>query len=159
MINFTSQGNVELLGPLVDKLRDFGAITGVVNPDLILVGATSVDEAMTHLTNISSEDRGKVIVVGLDEDLEYHPRPKPGSFGEFLETSRILGTMPLRMTTNWDAFGFIGPKAIADKMPELWYGGPAHSPSYAIWAGLSDFPNVAAFLDRLVDFIRSERLT
>ncbi len=155
MIKFTSHGNLELLGPLLHKLREGGAQAVSSDPNLILIGAATLDEAANCLTDISFADRQKVIVVGLDEDLEYHPRPAPGSFGDFLETSRILGSLPLQMTTSWEAFGFIGPKTIAYKIG-LWFGGPMHSPNYAIWAGLKDFPNVDAFLRRLVELTSSE---
>jgi hypothetical protein len=157
MPNLSARGNQQLLTSLGLDAHSLGFEADDRSPELILVGASSLDEAVTFLGDIRPDDRRKVIVIGLDEDLEFDFRPSPGSFGAVLEDFGILGSMPPHLTTDWQDFGFVGRREVADKL-KLWYGGPRHTRNYAIWAGLKDFPSAAAFLLRLVDVVRSESL-
>ncbi len=148
MMRFVSIGNADLLSHLVSELRALGAEANDDNPTLVLIGASSIAEAEEQLKTLSSTDAAKAVVIGLDASLQMHVLPKPGSLAAFLEGTQILGSMPMELTMNWGNFGFAGKKELADKM-RLWYGGPAQSRTYAIWAGLEEFESAGAFLLRL----------
>jgi len=151
MIRFRSVGNTQDLAALEGELVRLGAEPCVEDASLVLLGATTLEDARAILETLSQRDAERVVLVGVYESLHMNFLPAPGSFGALLETFQILGALHLEMITTWHDFGFVGSMRLLPGFEGVWYGKPFRTPSYSSWAGLEQFGSAGRFLLRLVD--------
>jgi hypothetical protein len=85
--------------------------------DLLVVGATSIQEARDQLRAMNDDDRVRCLIVGLSEMLCILDFPSPDNLSGLLEEFTPLGVLtfaPASESSN--AFGFIGKKSLANVM-------------------------------------------
>jgi hypothetical protein len=101
-------------------------------PDVRILGASTVDEAVQVLEQVPATDRANALIVGLPGTLDIREPPRVGTLAGLLEHYRPLGILAVCEAWNPDLAGFIGPKALADIMDAGFL--KQHSSShYATW--------------------------
>lgn len=145
MIHFQAVGARHVLAPLLEQLQTTGSNESP-NPSIILVGASSIEEATAAIDNLTLEQRHRAILVGVEGTLRMQVLPKPGSFAAMLEAAQLVGA--IQRPLGDDALAFAGRKDLAEPMG-LIYLREFQSPTYAEWHGLDHYVDVATFLGRM----------
>jgi hypothetical protein len=138
------------LGPLLRQLEAHGARPSQIPaPDLVLVSATTVEEATKALSGLPVEERARAVLVGVEGSLDLRERPEPGTMAHLLETFQPLGVLQTHALSSWASSGFIGHKELARKLGAR-YLNLYSSPSYSAWIGCPG-DDAGDFLVRLVN--------
>lgn len=140
-------------GPALDnlgvQLEAHGARVAQSAADLVLVGASTIDEATRVLDSLDADERTHAVVVGLDGSFDARERPEPGTLSHLLETYQPLGILRTDAVMGHSSTGFIGRKDHARGL-DAKYLNLYSSRSYASWMGCPG-EDPGKFLLRVVD--------
>lgn len=148
-------GDQSLLAPLILQLDQLGAVTSQLAPtSLVLVGASTVDQADHLLANLSPRLRSRAVIVGVDEHLDF--TSIPGSLTDLLERMRVLGALPRDCAATPRIPSFVGACGYHRELAGLvgcgyFRFGPI---DHKVWTDLPAI-SAAAFLVKLVEAIET----